>query len=395
MKKIKRIFNKGKKNKKTEELNIPESNTSQTNSLEEELAETSDEINFNDKIKNFLLIGRSGNGKSTLANVITKSNKFKESEKGVSETKIVQSEEFEEKGVKYLIIDTPGIGDTKLKQNEVLDIIAEAVYLVRDGVNQVFFVSGNRFDQDEMATYNLLRTIIFDKDITKHTTIVRTRFINFRNEKECKSDIDLMTKKSDKLAEVIASCQERIIHVDNPSIDVGDEDESKVSKYTRGKSRDKILGHLKKTCQEIYNPPKLQDLSKEITEDMDKLLQSRKELEEEMTKLKTSSVSSTNSPFLKATNITKHSASSSKPNTDKESSEIPEFTAEDYDSITTIAIGKIKELEDKKIKLKKEIKEKERIIRQKVLKHILNNYKEISSELGSDIFMESVVGDHK
>src|SRR6185437_12866428 len=145
--------------------------------------------------KNILLIGRSGRGKSTLANVITGAeNKFEESSGSASKTKKIQYEKFTdtENSINYLVIDTPGIGDTQMSDNEVLDIIAEAVYLVKDGVDQVFFVVDKRFDQSEMATYNLLRTIIFDEHITKHTTIVRTRFGEFLNRKKCKTDIKSM-----------------------------------------------------------------------------------------------------------------------------------------------------------------------------------------------------------
>jgi len=172
------------------------------------------------EIKNILLIGRSGRGKSALSNVLTNTNNFKESSSSTSETRKIQFDEFDSKQenlenlsdrlersnldkkdkqtlreileehiqnrevIKYRIIDTPGIGDTKLKDKEVLDIIAEAVYLVRNGVSQVFFVVDGRFDQYEMATYNLLRTIIFDQNIASYTTIVRTRFENFKKKRE-------------------------------------------------------------------------------------------------------------------------------------------------------------------------------------------------------------------
>src|SRR6185436_11154515 len=103
------------------------------------------------EIKTILLIGRSGRGKSTLANVITGfENRFKESSSSVSETRKIQFEEFEDKqddkknNVKYQVIDTPGIGDTKLTEQEVLDIIAEAVYQSRKGISQVFFVIDGR-----------------------------------------------------------------------------------------------------------------------------------------------------------------------------------------------------------------------------------------------------------
>jgi len=50
--------------------------------------------------------------------------------------------------------------------------------------------------------------------------------------------------------------------------------------------------------------------------------------------------------------------------------------------------------QDKKAQLKKEIQEKEKVIRQKALKHIFHNYQEISRELGGDVFLNSVTGDH-
>src|SRR3954470_19849291 len=146
--------------------------------------------------KTILLIGRSGRGKSTLANVITNTSEFKESSASVSETKKIQLGNFKENNADYQIIDTPGIGDTKMSDNEVLNIIAEAIYLAKDGVGQVFFVTNGRFDQYEMATYDLLRTIIFDSDVTKYTTIVRTNFKRFEKPDRCEKNTDEMIKEA-------------------------------------------------------------------------------------------------------------------------------------------------------------------------------------------------------
>ena len=54
----------------------------------------------------------------------------------------------------------------------------------------------------------------------------------------------------------------------------------------------------------------------------------------------------------------------------------------------------IAQLQNKREKLQREIETKEKVIRQKVLKHIFHNYSDINKELGGDIFLNSVIGDH-
>jgi len=236
--------------------------------------------------KKILLIGRSGRGKSTLANVlINKVNEngqfekfeevFKEGKFSVSETREIKDMEFEHelveqeeiKKITYCIIDTPGIGDTKLTQDEVLDIIAKAVYLVRDGVSRILFVTDGRFDEYEMITYNLLRSAIFDQDVTSYTTIVRTKFPEFEDEEERDVDINLMIQEGGELVEIIESCQREVIHVNNPPIGENVEGLER-NKEDRIESRKIVLEYLSKNCQGIYQPKNLEELSAKIYKEM-------------------------------------------------------------------------------------------------------------------------------
>jgi len=186
-------------------------------------------------IKKILLIGRTGNGKSTLANVLTGHNKFMEGEFAVSQTKKTQITEFKEGGIKYQIVDTVGIGDTKMTLDEVLRKLALMGYSVKDGLSQIFFVTDGKLAKEAEATYDLLRKVVFDEKIAEYTTIVRTNFIGFRNEDVCKEEKKEMTESSGEFKWLIEKCNE-IIFVDNPPI-TGDEDEKELNEKRREDSK--------------------------------------------------------------------------------------------------------------------------------------------------------------
>ncbi|CAG8672772.1 16413_t:CDS:1, partial [Funneliformis caledonium] len=64
------------------------------------------------EIRNILLIGNAGKGKSTLANVITGTNEFEENTHRIRGTSEAKSLEFDHRGLRYRVIDTVGIGDS-------------------------------------------------------------------------------------------------------------------------------------------------------------------------------------------------------------------------------------------------------------------------------------------
>jgi len=152
-------------------------------------------------ITNIILIGRTGGGKSTLGNVLINKNDnfeeaFKESAGGVSKTKNVEEivveinlkDDGSEK-IRYRVIDTIGLGDTSLTPQGVLMRLAEIADRVKkEGLNQILFVNKGRFTKEEIETYDLLSSIIFDKEVLEYTTVVRVGFPEFENQEVCDKD---------------------------------------------------------------------------------------------------------------------------------------------------------------------------------------------------------------
>ncbi|CAG8533371.1 1682_t:CDS:1 [Dentiscutata erythropus] len=195
------------------------------------------------EINNLLIVGRTGNGKSTLANVLSDTNRFKESDKSVSVTRYFEEERFMHNGKSYRVVDTIGVGDTKLSKKQVLLRIAEAVYTMKEGINQVFFVVGRRFTIEEIEAFELLKTVIFESNIIKHTTIVRTNFTNFMYPDRVKTDRQEIMEENKFLADIINSCN-GIIYIDAPPINIDCQLRSSLNKEDRKKSRKILLNHI-------------------------------------------------------------------------------------------------------------------------------------------------------
>jgi len=327
---------------------------------------------------------------------------FKESGRSVSGTREVQEGGFIENGIDYSVIDTVGLGDTKLPKEIVLDKIADAVYLAKEGVSQVFFVIDEKFNPHEMANYDLLKNIIFDEQVVDYTTIVRTRFEDFKDQEKCLTDIEAMIKEEGKLAEIINSCQARVIYVNNPSLNLvpaknESEDRKKIRedkiiqrKLTRNDSRKILLNSLKNfTKRGFYQPAKLKNLSAELAT----TIKEKKDLEQKLKELQEKH-SPISSPTLETNQITTVIA----PVVITESEEITDNSNSQSSKI--IGIGdskhsreKTQQLESERKRLEKAIAEKQNQIRAKVFKHILNNAEELTKELGGNIFLTSVIDD--
>eukprot|EP01133_Synstelium_polycarpum_P012149 gene12149-14216_t len=143
--------------------------------------------------RNVLVVGKTGNGKSALCGTMTRTTDvFKVSEYAVSETQYCTKHTIVEEGVTLTVVDTIGLGDTGLKEQEVLYRIADACWAVKDGFHQIFFVTCGRMTEEEIMCFDLLRSVIFDNKVCDYITIIRTKFDDFMDVDECNKDVSLM-----------------------------------------------------------------------------------------------------------------------------------------------------------------------------------------------------------
>ncbi|XP_062522767.1 uncharacterized protein LOC134197453 [Corticium candelabrum] len=211
-----------------------------------------------------VLLGRTGAGKSTCANVLAdETDLFKTSGGSTSETKEMQREivsvDWPNKTYKVKIVDTIGIGDTELSQHEVLHRLALTCHECTDGINAVFFLVKNRFEDKEADAWDMFTQVLFGKEIVDYTAIVKTDFAEFENSEATEADRRKL-EEEDKATKRILSGIKHFIYVDNPTLKYGS-----VSLAARASSRKKLLEHIIEKCENVFQPPLLREVHQRIS----------------------------------------------------------------------------------------------------------------------------------
>ncbi|CAJ0647671.1 4837_t:CDS:1 [Entrophospora sp. SA101] len=201
-----------------------------------------------------MLVGSAGNGKSTLASVISGSKNFDESHNVICSSKDTNTRSFLIDEKIYRIVDTIGIGNPRTEPKEILSKLLEAAETIKFGINQILFITMGIFSDPEIEIFETLKSLIFDEDVFKYTTIIKTHFAEFEDDDECEKDYQEMIKGNDKLSQFVESCK-TVIHVDNPPITPRTK---QVAEEIREESRKKLLSYLS-TCTEVYMPKNLQE----------------------------------------------------------------------------------------------------------------------------------------
>ncbi|KAK6194588.1 hypothetical protein SNE40_000197 [Patella caerulea] len=158
------------------------------------------------------LLGKTGIGKSHFGNSLLKQKAFTSNVSFMSVTKKCKFEERKlDKKTTLLVIDTPGLFDTKEPNEATSKEIVRSIALAAPGPHIYIFVIGvGRFTPEEVNTVNILQEV-FGERVLKHVIVVFTR----KDELDGAPTKEFVENAPPELKDLLQKCGHRFAFINN------------------------------------------------------------------------------------------------------------------------------------------------------------------------------------